>query len=653
MRSIKINNTTLPYGYLKSWSISDKINTNSTMSFAINDLKKAGFTLNVGDGMPVELWNCYGLPNLIPASNDFTVNWGERNGSAIVVSNLGDQRGLNNATELSFVANNWKDDMARVITGLTVGETYIISFFAKVGTASNFVMSLENGSGVGWNYLTNGQIVVTSPAWQKYSKAFVAPSTGKVAIFFGSNALSGGVNQTSGTTYIAYLKLELGSCATDWIPHMADIDLDNPDKLFAGIINQPEKSETMPGFIEYNISASDNTAIANRRRVAATTEWHHCDVIINDYILQTLEQEGITAGIIRQGALVSKATFNYCTVAEAMKQLCDLSSFNWYIDVDKKLNFMPNNEIESPWTLDDSVQHNVFQQKQSSIQYRNTQYVKAGKTETALQELEYTSPQPDGTAKAFTLRFPVAKKPQLFNNSGEIDPGTIGVDGIDKEKAFYFTFGSPIITCDAAPDNGSGLQATYTGLRNLFTKAEDLISIANRAEKEGSGSGRYEAIDIKEDLVTQQSVQDFASSQLYKYKQIEDKISFKTEKPGLRAGQLLPVIKPLFGINEKFLVESVGIVPIDANTIEYSINALNGISLGGWETYFKKIIGDSQAGSISPDDVIVEYKDLSEDIKTSTNYTYSRIADLKCGTSVKCDTDLYPGSYTKAGNLNE
>ena len=63
---------------------------------------------------------------------------------------------------------------------------------------------------------------------------------------------------------------------------------------------------------------------------------------------------------------------------------------------------------------------------------------------------------------------------------------------------------------------------------------------------------------------------------------------FATIESGLEAGQLLRVVKPLFDIDDNFLIESVDVAAYGPDEIEYQVSALDGASIGGWEQFFQK-----------------------------------------------------------------
>ena len=154
----------------------------------------------------------------------------------------------------------------------------------------------------------------------------------------------------------------------------------------------------------------------------------------------------------------------------------------------------------------------------------------------------------------------------------------------------------------------------------MFTKAESVGEITARATKEGN-SGIYENMAVETSISTSAQAIEFGQGLLQTYGEVKDSISFKTEVVGLEAGQLLTVNKPLYGINGSFLIESVSIVPLGIGTFEYSVKALDGASIGGWEEFFKELLKGNRDYAIQENEVIIllQMQSESEGYQGTTN----------------------------------
>jgi hypothetical protein len=604
--------------------------------------------------------------------------------------------------------------------------------------------------------------------------------------------------------------------------------------IFAGTIEAPEQIETDPGYLYYPITAVDYNQLADKRLYAASHESTLAGNIVSAIISAKLSEEGVTAGSIEDGPVITKANFNYKKCSESLNYLKDVTGMNWNIDFDKQLNFFSNSTNLAPWILNDTVQHEHFRVKKNRSQYRNRQYVRAGTGKTTTQSLEKPSPAPDGSSRSFIVRFPVAERPVVYitesdydsytkimmhmdgfdgsniftdeigktwtaysdaqidtaqkkfgiasvlfdgtndyidtpdssdfyigsdeftidfwvkrdlyigtttqgifgqndsvmtdanlsiysffatNNylyvelgydggmyetrttgtitdsnwhhialirsgntftiyvdgiadgtrdltgkslhdspnkfaigrNGEYDASyfsgwidefrfsngiarwtanftvptsayirsdytsailsaNVGINGLDTNKSWYYSYDSNIITQDSGEailTAGSTLEITYTGLYPIIMLIDDPAQIAARAAVEIGTSGIYENFCTEKSINENSQATEYTEGLLLRYGIIPSAITFDTEVSGLRAGQLLPIQKTLFGINASYLIESVDISAADAGKINYSVRCLDGSALGGWETFFRDLLKAGQEYIIQENEVII------------------------------------------------
>lgn len=368
------------------------------------------------------------------------------------------------------------------------------------------------------------------------------------------------------------------------------------EKLFAGLVKSKQISRYAGPVMELSISASDNNEIANRRRIAASIVDKSVGYIVRQYILHVLSEEGVTEGEIAEGPTLTKVNFNYITCAQALNYLQTCSGLNWRIDNDKKLHIYSNEAVEAPFNVTDDTKVKNFKASGKYDQYRNIQYVLGGLAQTSIQENEMLMPLPDGEVKEFYTRLPISTKPiiQIFENGvwNTVPDSDIGVNGLDSGKKFYFSNNSKVITQDNSQEplaTGTRVRASYIGLKDVLVIQKNNTEIANRAAVEGN-SGKYESFEKNSSLVTSEEANEYANKLIDKYGEIEDKVSFVTETPGLDVGQLLHVKRSEYNVDDDFLIESISITPIGSTQIEYAITAIDGLALGGWENYFQSII---------------------------------------------------------------
>lgn len=418
-----------------------------------------------------------------------------------------------------------------------------------------------------------------------------------------------------------------------------DVELTNDAAvIFSGIVSNVQKSESTPGVLEWSITCSDNCAKADKRIVADAAQSKTMKQTIIDHLLPILQEEGISAdtSLIIDGPFINRVVFPYWTVSKALDHLCDLAGLNWNIDNNKKLRVFDRAEYVAPWTLTDLVQHKNFKQSQSMTKYRNRQYVLAGTGKTSLQSTEVPTPKPDGVSRKFILRFPVAETPVIYINGIAVPTENIGVNGLDKDKAWYFSYGSNVISQEPEEDvlnDSDGISVDYYGMYPIRTVLDNDAGITERQSAEPGTSGIYESVVSEKSLNTVSQATDYANALILKYGNVPDKVSFSTSVNGLEAGQLITITKPLYGISESFLIESIAIRPSDGDAVLYNISALDGAAVGGWEVFFKDLIGQATAVVVDDNEVLVVVKRISATITAQ--------AALYCEETTLCSETTY------------
>lgn len=429
---------------------------------------------------------------------------------------------------------------------------------------------------------------------------------------------------------------------------------DGNDKLFAGIIKTVVKSKYAEEILQLDLTITDNNEIANRRLVASSIVNKTAGWIVKNVILPVLSEDGVVEGNIEAGPVLLKVNFNYIKCSQALNYLQTCSGFNWKIDKDKKLNFTSTKSINSPFNIYDRLKFRKFKATRKYEQYRNRQYFLGGKTNTAIQEKEELVPTPDGEIRIFKTRFNLASKPiiEVFKNNiwQLVTADDIGIKNIDENKKYYFNYDTNEIEQDTSESvllPGEKIRATYTGLKSIFILQENANEIKSRSVIEAA-SGKYERFDINETINNVSEAYQYTNSLIKKYGEIEDKVSFVTEENGLEVGQLINVRYDELGINDDFLIESIAIKPLGINGLEYTVSALDGTALGGWETYFKNIVESTQQ-TISEDENVIFMKSINDNevIAETTSMTKRTQRYIKMGSNIYMQNDIYMGAIQR------
>ncbi|MFA5130429.1 MAG: hypothetical protein WC477_05990 [Patescibacteria group bacterium] len=428
--------------------------------------------------------------------------------------------------------------------------------------------------------------------------------------------------------------------------------------IFTGIILEVERFEAMPNILQYNISSVDNNAKADKRRIAASYTANFSGNIVSAILTSVLSDEGVTLGTIEDGPQINKCIFNYDSAAEALDKLKDTvgGGYFWNISFSGALSWQNRASNAAPWQLTDSVQHNKFRVRETLSQYRNRQYVRGGTGKTSSQVDEKPSPAPDGTSKKFIMRYPIAEKPTIKINSTAIATADVGVNGFDTGKKYYFSYASNVITQDDSETVLSAadtVEVTYIGLYPIIVLADSAAQIAARAAIETGTTGIYENMIRDKALDNKDSALDLAEGLIAKYGVVPNVITFETEVAGLKAGQLLTIIKSLYDINASYLIESVKISSPDGYKTNYSVKCLDGAALGGWEEFFKGLLRGQKEYIIEDNEVLVILSSLAESVSWSGATAISNYTSLLPALALYPAADLYPGTTIAAVSVNE
>lgn len=428
---------------------------------------------------------------------------------------------------------------------------------------------------------------------------------------------------------------------------------------FKGIINNIRPYETMPNYLYYDITCCTFEKLLQKRKVAKVFTGSTAKTIITWIIDNILYEEGITAGIIQDGPTFDTVVFNYSTCEEALNKI-QLSSpgYNWNIDFDKKINFIERNTIKSTYTIDNNFIHSGFTPDITLDEYRNIQYIEGGQSETSLQSDYYPAPAPDGISRDFIVKFPISRQPEIYISIGgggfvQVPAADIGTN-YDTGKKWYWSYGSDKITQDTseavltAADN---IKVNYYGLRDIRLKYDDNTEIATRSVIDGN-SGKYEEIIQNKDIVTPAAAVDYAKGLISKYKdQKPIDLILEYSIYDFDINMLVYVNKPLFGIADWYLIESIKAIQSNPEKVKYTVKLLSGDMVGGWDDYFKQLL--TQQTEIKETDTLIIFQSNNDNWGWDGVYNIDSFEILTPADDLFSAIDLYSGTLEGSEILND
>lgn len=407
---------------------------------------------------------------------------------------------------------------------------------------------------------------------------------------------------------------------------------------FSGYLYPPIK-ETKPGFqpsLEHTLTCIGQEWLAKKRVVAASFTNKTCGYVAQWLVDNILSQEGVTVGQIYDGltpstklypstalypggnvGLIPQIVFGYCTVSDALDALVQQASaagtpYYWAIDQFKQLWFVPYTSVAGPTidgtTFDDGHLSGQapYVQRQNPLN-RNTQYEIGGYAQTATQTETRVG---DGNTQSWDMGYALASAPTISTNlnGAGYTTQTVGVQGVDTGKAFYWQQGSTTITQDSGGTKLRGptgtvdlLKVVYIGQYPNVSTSTNPAAITAQAALDGT-SGIIEAVDNDTTLQTAANSLAKASALLTYYGVSGIVFVGNTLDSSYAPGQLVTLALPMHGLsNQQAIVEEVSASDQnDGVNIWYTVTAVAGPYDQTWIDFFSSLFKQvAAAGNVN------------------------------------------------------
>jgi hypothetical protein len=310
--------------------------------------------------------------------------------------------------------------------------------------------------------------------------------------------------------------------------------------------------------------------------------------------------------------IVPEATFVYCTVAQAFDALVTAASANgvpyyWMIDQNKALWFAPytavvNSTVIDGTQIDDGrlTGHRPTVTRANPT-YRNTQYLLGGVAQTVTQTNIRVG---DGNTTAFTMDYDLATVPTVstnLNGAGYVTK-TVGIQGVDTGKDWYWNKGSKLITQDSGGTKLRGptgaiidlLKVVYVGQYPTVIIDQNNAQISYEQSLDGT-TGIVEEAETDSTISSIPNGLAKTSALLTRYAAQGTIFEGMTRQTGYAPGQYVTVNLPdhqLFSV--QMLIEDVSASDqIDGLNIWYLIKAVMGPYDQTWQDFFKSLFKSS------------------------------------------------------------
>jgi hypothetical protein len=161
------------------------------------------------------------------------------------------------------------------------------------------------------------------------------------------------------------------------------LDLDGVTPVFVGWLDDivEESWLTVGGEsrgLLHRISAKDNTYLADKRVVKNPEGYKnmHAGTIVESIIDDILVDEGITAGDVQAGAMVTRLPADTISAWELIEKLADMSNFVAKVNMDRSVDFRPRTSVSAPIvSYGTGMLRGTVKVRRRNFSYRNRQHV--------------------------------------------------------------------------------------------------------------------------------------------------------------------------------------------------------------------------------------------------------------------------------------
>jgi|GEM_PF-6555119 len=316
--------------------------------------------------------------------------------------------------------------------------------------------------------------------------------------------------------------------------------------------------------------------------------------IASDLTIRFLEEDGVTTdqaplsqnadGILDQFVLSPTSAF------DAFNQIASAAGIDWFMDERRNIRWVDpaDGTEDAPFSIDQSLnEEKLFRDsvrvEKLAGQYRNRTFVQLGRGVPTFSE-EAASLLPFFEGPVYNLTYPVTETPVI------VVTGTLGVHTAEVIEHipplpsvgwdFFWQFGEAFITMNPNAPFRDPADAAYIGPIETveitysvpdgvtsFVVREDADEIILRQIAEGGGSGKWEAVENATDVddAAEAGLLAEALNRRYASTGIPQRISYQTDRPGLRPGQKQSIALTRPAASGDFIIESISLAEVSAS----------------------------------------------------------------------------------------
>jgi len=560
-------------------------------------------------------------------------------GDVTIATGYADPFGGRNAWRMTEATTNNYHYLERIVT--VTAQTYSLriwarsagrryfSLYPQYAGAAYAIFDLQTGTvaGTGGAQYVTSSITPAGGDWYE-CRLSIAASAGSMytEIYMGSTASAAPSYLGTGAAIEFYgYGISAGTAPS---PYAATTTAAAPtERYFGGFVDSFTESLTIDGnqtALSYEVECVSYDALADRRLVAASYESgsQTLSTIVGDVVTNFLTGDGLTTTNVDTGPVIDRLKFNYEPASRVFDELANITGYAWWVDESKALWFKPRAGVAAPFAVDSSNTRRVTVNRTTET-YRNKQLVRAGVDLTASRTENFSG---NGTQKAWTLAYPVGATPTALTVGGVSK--TVGIRGVDTGKDWYYQIGDPVISQDdgaAAVGAAVAIAVTYRGQFPILISAQNDSGIASQASI-SSTAGVYESIEERPNLNDDEAAGSIAEGLLRRYGAIPRRLSFETDTTGLKPGQLLTAAYTPHAVTGSWLVDAVAAADRNGQDLVWTVEALDGESVGGWAQFFAALSGVGRAVEFRENEVVVLLRLLLDTVTLTDSLSASSAA---------------------------
>lgn len=391
---------------------------------------------------------------------------------------------------------------------------------------------------------------------------------------------------------------------------------DGSNRLFGGLIVRATNKSDAVGMISWEVECTDYTRLLDQHLVAETYEGMTVGDIIDDIVLNWLPA-GFTTVQVDCDVILDYIQFKYEQPSACLKQLADLTGYDYYVDYYKDIYFKSPTSTPAPFTIEDNsgtYENSSLVIRSDNSQMRNSILVRGGEYEGS----KFTASQrADGKQVTFNL-------PYKYHEFAATLTGhrlSIGVDYLDDPNSYdaLYNFNEKLLRFKEAdrPNQNATLSFSGKPLLPVVVRVSDSVAIAETLAQEGQGDGIYEYLVVDKSINTQVAARERAAAEIQIYGETLSEGDFSTETSGLRAGQRVTINSDLRNVHEDYIINRVTSHMKTPDMMIYDISLITTKSLD-YITVMKNLLTKDNKSIVITDD---ELLNLTESYSESILFT--------------------------------